>query len=361
MGPGSSAFGGQPPATVCADRQLSAPDLPVRAHSSGVVHRSGSWRPGDRRARQAFAVALDVRLVVGESGWITATELEHRVGARTIGAWVAAGKLVRLKPGVLAVPSAAGSWRTRVAAALERTDGVASHVTALALWELIEHPSGPVHVTVDLTRSARGSGGVIVHRSAGVAAERRRVGSLSVTSVERSLVDAWGRPTPLARADVRAAAIGAVRRRQASVRELRLELDRRPRLAGRAELVRLVGLLADGCQSELEIWGCLHVLRAPGMPPFAQQRRISVGGEVFVLDAAYDEVKLAVEMDGAAWHGSRAQRERDIRRDALLATVGWQTLRFSFGRLTGSPDTCRRDVLAAYRARRALFAADGVR
>ncbi|MCW2701122.1 MAG: uncharacterized protein JWQ45_2657, partial [Blastococcus sp.] len=67
------------------------------------------------------------------------------------------------------------------------------------------------------------------------------------------------------------------------------------------------------------------------------------------------EVQLAVEMDGAAWHGSRDQRERDIRRDALLATVGWQTLRFSFGRLTGAPEACRRDILAAYRARRRLF------
>jgi very-short-patch-repair endonuclease len=212
-----------------------------------------------------------------------------------------------------------------------------------------------VQVTVDLTRSARGSAGVLVHRSNGIFAERRRVDGLAVTSVERSLVDAWGRPGQLRRTEVRAAAITAVRKRQASVRELRLELGRRPRLPGRAGLVGLTDLLADGCQSELEIWGCLQVLRAPGMPPFAQQRRLSVDGEVFVLDAACDEVQLAVEMDGAAWHGSRDQRERDIRRDALLATVGWQTLRFSFGRLTGAPEACRRDILAAYRARRRLF------
>ena len=76
---------------------------------------------------------------------------------------------------------------------------------------------------------------------------------------------------------------------------------------------------------------------------------------MFLLDAAYNEVKLAVEMDGAAWHGSREQRERDIRRDSLLATIGWQTLRFSYGRMTGAPDACRRDVLAAYNARRRLF------
>ena len=140
-----------------------------------------------------------------------------------------------------------------------------------------------------------------------------------------------------------------------------MELARRPRLPARAELAQLLELLGAGCQSELEIWGCLNVLRAPGMPPFAQQRRIAAGGEVFLLDAAYDEVQLAVEMDAAAWHGSTQQRERDIRRDALLATVGWQTLRFGFRRLTTAPEACRRDIRSAYNARRTQFSADGVR
>ncbi|SDE87665.1 Protein of unknown function [Blastococcus fimeti] len=120
-------------------------------------------------------------------------------------------------------------------------------------------------------------------------------------------------------------------------------------------------LLADGCQSELEIWGCLHVLRGPGMPAFTQQRRVQVAGEWFVLDAACEEVMLAVEMDGAAWHGSRAQRERDIRRDALLATIGWQTMRFGHRRMTRQPDACRRDIRATYLARRRLFGRDDVR
>ncbi len=299
--------------------------------------------------------------MVGEAGWATAGDLLQRVSPRTLGSWVVAGKLVRLRPGVFAIPAAAAGWRTRVSGALEHSEAVASHATALALWELIEHPRGPVHVTVDLTRSARGPTGVWVHRSAGIFAERRRVAGLAVTSVERSIVDCWGRPAPLRRSAVRAAALTAVRRRQCSVPELGIELARRPRLPGRAELARLVGLLADGCQSELEIWGCLNVLRAPGMPRFVQQRWLRVGAESFLLDAAYDEVKLAVEMDGAAWHGSREQRERDIRRDALLATIGWQTLRFSYGRLTGAPDACRRDILAAYIARRRLFGSDGVR
>jgi very-short-patch-repair endonuclease len=296
-------------------------------------------------------VARDVVDVVGEAGWVTGEDLFQRVSPRTVGTWLASGRLVRLRPGVFAVPSSADHWRTRLAAALEGRQAVASHVTALALWELVEHPAGPIHATVDPAMSARGSAGVVLHRSPGLFDERQRVDGLATTSVQRSLVDTWGTPGPPRRGDVRAAAIAAVRRRLCSAGDLDRELSRRPRLAGRRELAGLVALLADGCQSELEIWGCLHVLRAPGMPTFVQQRRIAVGGETFVLDAAYDEVKLAIEMDGAAWHGSRKQRERDIRRDALLATIGWQTLRFGYGRMTAAPAACRRDILATYAAR----------
>ena len=88
---------------------------------------------------------------------------------------------------------------------------------------------------------------------------------------------------------------------------------------------------------------------------------MTAAGETCILDAAYDDVVLAVEMDGAAHHGSRDQRERDIRRDALLATVGWQTLRFSFRRMTGTPDACRREIRSTYDARLELFGKHDVR
>ena len=178
---------------------------------------------------------------------------------------------------------------------------------------------------------------------------------MPATSVERTLVDTWGRPASLALPAVRAAAITAVRRRMCRPQDLTAELDRRPQLRARAALADLVRLLADGCQSELEIWGCLNVLQAHGMPRFTLQHRVVAAGRAFFLDAACEEVKLAVEMDGAAWHGSREQRERDIRRDALLATVGWQTLRFSFARLTGSPEDCRHDIRAVHAARLQLM------
>jgi very-short-patch-repair endonuclease len=306
-------------------------------------------------------VAWDVDVVVGPDGWTTWEELIGQVSRSTVTAWLERGSLVRLQPGVYATARAAERWPIRVAAALAHRRAVASHGTALALWELIDPPSGPVHLTVEAGCRGRGSAGVVLHRAPNAHVDRRRVDGLAVTSVERSVVDTWGNPGAVTGADVRAAAIAAVRRRLCSPRDLSRELGRRSRLRGRAELAGLVELLADGCESELEIWGCLNVLRTPGMPAFVQQRRISVAGELFVLDAAYEEVQLAVEMDGAAWHGSRRQRERDIRRDALLATIGWQTLRFGWGRMTATPEACRRDILAVYASRRRLIRPDQVR
>lgn len=301
--------------------------------------------------RQAVGVAWDVTALIGERGWTTRSELVGRVDRGSVDAWVAAGRLVRLQPGVYALPAAAADWRTRMDAVALTRRGIVSHRSALALWELIPVPEGPVHLTVDTARSARGSAGVVLHRAPDVDEITRRVRGIPVACVERAVVDTWPTDPVL----VRSAAIEAVRARLCTPAHLEHELARRPRLPGRRDLAALVGLLADGCRSELEIWGCLQVLRGPGMPTFVQQREVVVRGERFILDAAYDDVRLAVEMDGAAWHGSRRQRESDIRRDALLAGIGWLTLRFDHSRMTTDPADCRRDLLAVHAARRALF------
>jgi very-short-patch-repair endonuclease len=59
-----------------------------------------------------------------------------------------------------------------------------------------------------------------------------------------------------------------------------------------------------------------------------------------------------VELDGAAWHGSAAQRERDVRRDAALAASGWLVVRFTQARLHRDPEGCRRDLLDILASRR---------
>ncbi|MDP5182448.1 hypothetical protein QOZ88_07335 [Blastococcus sp. BMG 814] len=197
-------------------------------------------------------MAYDIAELLGPDGWATSEALTARINRKTLAAWVSAGRIRRIQPGVYALPAVADYWRLRVEAAVQACDGVLSHHTALALWGLLP-PGGPVHLTVDLARSGRGPAGVVLHRSRDVTDPLRRVDGLPVTCAERAVVDTWGRPHGTQRADLRAAAITAVRRRLCLPWQLAAEIERRPCLPGRAALTELVGLLADGCQSELEI------------------------------------------------------------------------------------------------------------
>ena len=149
----------------------------------------------------------------------------------------------------------------------------------------------------------------------------------------------------------RAAVITTPRERQPRPAELRAQVAARPALPGRRDLLDLVTKVEGGSHSELEIWGVDRVLTGPGMPRFVRQFRIALPHWNVTLDAAIPELRVAIELDGAAFHGDQAARERDIRRDVALAALGWVVLRFSYRRITTEPDACRREILGVLAAR----------
>ena len=153
----------------------------------------------------------------------------------------------------------------------------------------------------------------------------------------------------------RQAVIECVRARRIGVGALRAESATLPVHAGKAALMTLLDLVEQGCESELEIWGVTHVLPGlPRVPAPVQQYGVRLGnGRTVRLDAAWPELRIAVELDGAAFHGSREARERDLRRDTALAALGWVVLRFSYARLMADPEGCRREIEAVVRQRMA--------
>jgi very-short-patch-repair endonuclease len=329
-----------------------------------AVHRRSGSSPAGRSGAQAAAVVVDLRALLGEDGVARLADLAARTSATSVSRWIRTGRLVRLLPHVVVLPEDAGRWRTLAVAAVLSTGGVVSHSSALALWDLAD-AAGRVHVSIDAGRRAPTPvGWLTVHRGTDLASRRR--GGLPVTPPPRSVVDAWGAAhaadgSAAAVSGARSAMITAFRTGLATARELRRELARRPELPGRASLFRLLGLVAAGAQSELEIWGMLHVADVPGLPPCRRQHRVALPRGHADLDVAWPEVRLAVELDGAAFHGSAQQRERDLRRDAALAAVGWLVLRFSHRRLTREPDACRTEIVAVYRSRLAARTPSRVR
>lgn len=304
-------------------------------------------------------MAHDLVALLGPSGVVRSEDLVRRVDRHTVARWVRGRRVLRPHPGVLVLPERWDDWWTRALAGVLAADGVLSHWSALALWRHAPK-TGPVHVSVPSVRKAPRSSGLVVHRVAHM--DPVRVGGLPVTDLPRTIVDSWG--VALGRGgrvrDVetaRAAVITTIRERQVKPAQLRLDVARRPALPGRAGLVDLIGKVEGGSHSELEIWGVAHVLTGPGMPRFVRQFPVALPHADVRLDAAIPELRVAIELDGAAFHGSPEARERDTRRDVALAGLGWVVLRFSYRRLTTEPDACRREIIRVCAARRALLAA----
>jgi hypothetical protein len=288
--------------------------------------------------------AIDARDGVG-----VRSDLLTRVPVHVLDSALRAGHLVRLFPGTYANRLRASEPLVRAAAALAYagTDAVLSHLTALGLWRLPGGDlAGPVHLSVPGRRrlSAAGGTGVVVHRRPDLSdADVVHRQGLPLTRLERSVVDSWSvLPVDARRAPV----IGAVADRRTTPDRLRTALQRSRRVHDRAELVRLLNLLAAGCRSELELWGHDHVFTGPAMPAVERNVPVKVGGRTVYLDVYCRDARVNFELDGAQWHGSPRDRERDVRRDAALATMGIMVVRFTHHRLTSAPEEVRAEVRA---------------
>jgi very-short-patch-repair endonuclease len=208
-------------------------------------------------------------------------------------------------------------------------------------------------VYLDLPRESglRDRPHLLVRRRAGFAVAPPQVvtrGGLPVTRLDRTLVDAW----PLLSAvDRSSLLIRAVNDRLTTPQRLVAALAEVPRMPDRGALDGLLDRLAAGCRSPLEIWGHDHVFTGPGMPTFTRQARVQVGVRTVYLDMFAEAEQVNIELDGATSHGDPVDREIDLRRDALLATVGILVVRFSHRRLTADPVQVRKETLAILAAR----------
>ncbi|MCW2497380.1 DUF559 domain-containing protein [Jatrophihabitans sp.] len=226
--------------------------------------------------------------------------------------------------------------------------GAVSHLSALRRWGLLDGYAGSAHVTVSASRMPRAHPGLVVHRVASFPGVARVAGAVTVRA-STALATSW---PLLAGPDQRAPMIKATRSGLVTTGELAATVSAMPRLTGRRALLELVELLGGGCESELEIWGHVKVFDVAGLRHAVRQLRVVAAGRTYRLDRAYRAERVAVELDGAAHHGSRSQRERDLVRDAALASRGWLVVRFSHRRLHDDVRGCRRDLLAVLARRR---------
>jgi very-short-patch-repair endonuclease len=92
------------------------------------------------------------------------------------------------------------------------------------------------------------------------------------------------------------------------------------------------GLQPDGTRSELEA-RFLSLCRRHRLPRPAVN--VGVGG--FVVDFAWPDERLIVEVDGYHAHGTRAAFEADRARDLRLKLLGYDVARFTWKKVQADP------------------------
>lgn len=271
-----------------------------------------------------------VSLPDGLHGAYQRSELTRLIGRDTVRAAVVDGRLARFGRRVLVDSRKATSLYSRAAATqlFAGPDSALTGFTALAVRGCSAAPTGPVHVLVPYHRKPEPQPGVMVHHGCFEEQDVQDVVGLRTMAADFALAEVLCRARrrdALACADQMLALMPESARAEfrASVEErIRTRPDPRGRRRGRVLLDLATGL----AESPPESWTLLLIFDA-GLPiPDAQFRIYDLSGkEIYRLDLAWPELRIAVEYDGYETHEDRAAA--DAARDADLRRRGWIVIR----------------------------------
>jgi very-short-patch-repair endonuclease len=297
----------------------------------------GGSRSGDRESAVIDDRAI-ARIAARQRGLVSRAQLLD-VGIRSgaINRRVRSGRLHPVHRGVYMVGHTAPVHGAReLAAVLACGPGaVVSHASTAHLLKLLPHPARPrpVDVTVPGGRDPAKRPGIRIHRVESLdPRDTRTLHGIPATAPARTLLDLATVLPPylLERAIAEAQVRRLVRRR-----DLIDQLERNRGRRGTRMVRRLLDLERGPAftRSEAER-KLLTLLRAAALPV----PRVNSRAEGYEVDFMWREHRLVLELDGFAFHSSRAAFERDRARDAALAAAGYTVIRITWRQLVDMPE-----------------------
>jgi very-short-patch-repair endonuclease len=269
--------------------------------------------------------------------------------ARQIGSRVRRGRWCVVLPRVYAATSTPLSplghaWAAHLSAGL---GSLVSHTTAAELWGILVPQDGLIHLTVPPDRRPRLGAPIRVHRVLVDDRDWSEVCGLPVTSRAATVLDCL---TLLGRSDAMTLVDRALQQGWLQPAYLERRLARSPGRHGNQSLRWLLAAVRPGAHSTAE--RLLHqVLGHAGLTGWRPQYTIALPSGWVIVDVAFPDRRVAVEVDGWAWHTDPERFQRDRSRQNELVTAGWTVLRFTWLDLTERPDavldTLRNSLAAA--------------
>lgn len=339
----------------CGPRAVPAP---ARRSPLGAIH---SWpRTLSSTVDAVHCSAMDhdadialARVAQRQRGLFTLDDAQRcGIPARTVQRRSAGGLWVERQPRVYSAASAPHTVELAGRAALLSAGPTAmlSHLSAAVSWRLRrECPERP-WLTVPYGRKVPRLWDIEVTRSRHLEGVRRLRDEVTVTSAARTIVD-LGRV--LDRNGVESALAVGLQMERTTMVQVEAALVPAWRTAGTGLVRDIVVRFSPGWESVL----------SARLARLAAQAGIGLVTGVVVRDATGRPVarpdfvprgrRMAIEADGWAFHGSKAQQQADRLRDRRLLALGWTTVRFTTEDILRRPE----QVIAELRSLLALRAA----
>lgn len=261
-----------------------------------------------------------------------------------------AGRWERIVPEVYRLAGVPSSWQQLLmAAVLWVPRSAVSHRAAAALWELDGFPRGAIELSTASNRKSTVSW-ITLHRTSRLdRSDVTSLGSLSVTTPTRTIVDLCG---VASWEEVEPALDDALRRGLTSLPRLRWAAGRLGG-KGRSGARLLAALLAERGPGSTQAASFLEsrlrrLLHRSALPKPAEQHEIRDRGRLLArVDFAYPEARLGIEADGYRYHSGRAAWQRDRARRNALTSLEWRILNVTWDDLECRPSGIVSEIRAA--------------
>ena len=224
--------------------------------------------------------------------------------------------------------AANAAWTAVLAA-----DAVLSHVSAAQWWDLPVESDGKVHVIRRDRRRFTDAPGIRVHRTLLDPGRITTRFGLDVTTKVETLLDCLG---CLPRRDARSLLDRSIQQSWLTPTDIERRVREQPGRWGNRQLARLLRESRPGAEAESER-RAQRLLRKAGIAGWVGNYALLVDGNRFRIDIAFPEAKIAIEIDGWAFHRTKERRDRDMRKLNLLTNAGWRVLTFSWEDIVDRP------------------------
>jgi very-short-patch-repair endonuclease len=270
----------------------------------------------------------------GHLGVVSATQL-HMLGCppRSLANMVEAQALISILPGVYRSAQWPHNREQTLAAICARNPAaMLGFTTAGQLWAMRRMSDRQIHVLVPHGHSPE-IDGVVVHRCRRVDPVDvvERPDGIRLTSPPRTLFDSADLIGHEATTSVLEQLLNDGRVTFGTVADTlqRLYHPRRPGSATMLAVIRSRPEWRSALQSDLEVRVLAEISRQLLPEPETQYRVLLPDNRLIVIDFAWPNIKLAVEVDHPTWHSGSRESHADKHRDRKLTAVGWTTTRIT--------------------------------